>query len=177
MPDIKTALQTALSTWEKDDQQTIKEKTMPKNLFKPTNNVSRNTFEYIKAFPNLTSTEICAAMEAQGHKRTSVHSLLTQMVRGGLVQRVDEKFTALIDEYRPMKSYKQLLRAEKKAKKTLAKPTAKSQNKVKAKGITALVEPSAPKVKTVWDAETVINNIGLKQAHALYKELSTYFGG
>ena len=177
MPDIKTALQTALSTWEKDDQQTIKEKTMPKNMFKPTNNVSRNTFEYIKAFPNMNSTEICVAMEAQGHKRTSVHSLLTQMVRGGLVQRVDEKFTALISEYRPMKSYKQLLNAEKKAKKPLAKSAVKSQNKSKAKGITALVEPSVPQVKPAWDAETVINNIGLKQAHELYRELSTYFGG
>jgi hypothetical protein len=177
MPDIKTALQTALSTWEKDDQQTIKEKTMPKNLFKPTNNVSRNTFNYIKANPNMNSTEICAAMEAQGHKRTSVHSLLTQMVHGGLAQRVDEKYSVLLDEYRPMKSYKRLESGGKKAKKTLAKPTAKSQNKVKAKGITALVEPSAPQVQTAWDAETVINNIGLKQAHELYRELSTYFGG
>lgn len=177
MPDIKTALQTALSTWEKDDQQTIKEKTMPKNVFKPTNNVSRNTFDYIKANPNMNSTEICAAMEAHGHKRTSVHSLLTQMVRGGLAQRVDEKYSVLIDEYRPMKSYKQLLRAEKKTKKPLAKSAFKSQNKSKAKGITALVEPPVPQVKTAWDAETVINNIGLKQAHTLYKELSTYFGG
>jgi hypothetical protein len=177
MPDIQTALQTALSTWEKDDQQTIKEKTMPKLLFIATNNVSRDTFNYVFNNPNKTSAEICDALVAQGHKRSSVQSLLTQMVRGGLVQRVDEKFTALISEYRPMKSYKQLIRAEKKAKKPLAKPTAKSQNKVKAKGITALVEPSAPKVKTVWDAETVINNIGLKQAHELYRELSTYFGG
>lgn len=150
---------------------------MPKLLFIATNNVSRDTFNYVFNNPNKTSAEICDALVAQGHKRTSVHSLLTQMVRGGLVQRVDEKFTALISEYRPMKSYKQLIRAEKKAKKPLAKPTAKSQNKVKAKGITALVEPSAPKVKTVWDAETVINNIGLKQAHELYRELSTYFGG
>jgi hypothetical protein len=179
MPDIQTALKTALSTWEKDDQQTIKEKTMPKNIFKPTNNVSRDTFNYIKHNPNMNSADICTALIAQGHKRTSIHSLLTQMLRGGLVQRVDEKFTALIDEYRPMKSYKQLKNVERKKQKLLAKPTGKSQNKPKAKGITALVGPSASKaqVTTVWDAETVINNIGLKQAHALYKELSTYFGG
>lgn len=179
MPDIQTALKAALSTWEKDEQQTIKEKTMPRLLFIPTNNVSRDTFNYVFNNPNKTSAEICAALVAQGHKRASIHSLLTQMVRGGLIQRVDEKFTALTSEYRPLKSYTQLKNAEKKANKALAKPAAKSQNKPKAKGITALVEPSASKaqVTTVWDAETVINNIGLKQAHALYKELSTYFGG
>jgi len=179
MPDIQTALKTALNTWEKDDQQTIKEKTMPKLLFIATNNVSRDTFNYVFNNPNKTSAEICDVLVAQGHKRTSIHSLLTQMVRGGLVQRVDEKFTALTNEYRPLKSYKQLKSAEKKAKKLLAKPVAKLQNKQKSKGITALVEPSVSKahVATAWDAETVINNIGLKQAHALYKELSTYFGG
>jgi hypothetical protein len=30
-------------------------------------------------------------------------------------------------------------------------------------------------VATAWDAETVINNIGLKQAHKLFLELQTYF--
>ena len=54
MPDIKTAL---LNAWAKDEEQTIKEKTMQPlaHRFKPTNNVSRETFNYIRNNPNQPS--------------------------------------------------------------------------------------------------------------------------
>jgi hypothetical protein len=69
-----------------------------------------------------------------------------------------------MSDYVPMKATKKL-----KAKQVIEKAKA-----TRGQGIAAL--GAQPIVKTAWDVETVINNIGLKQAHALYVELRTYFG-
>ena len=51
MPDLKSEMSKVLEAWEQDDQQTQQEKPVPTNtspqIFKPTNNVSRETFNYI----------------------------------------------------------------------------------------------------------------------------------
>jgi hypothetical protein len=70
-----------------------------------------------------------------------------------------------MSEYVPMKATKKL-----KAKQVIEKAKA-----TRGEGIAAL--GAQPTLKLAWDVETVINNIGLKQAHALYRELHTYFGG
>jgi len=63
----------------------------------------------------------------------------------------------------------------KATKKLKAKQVIEKAKATRGQGIAAL--GAQPIVKTAWDVETVINNIGLKQAHALYRELHTYFGG
>jgi hypothetical protein len=92
--------------------------------------------------------------------------LLTQFVKHGLcVRDANGNYTTAVSEYTPIKVRKQI-----KATQVIQKAKA-----TRGEGIAAL--GAQPMVKTVWDVETVINNIGLKQAHALYRELHTYFGG
>jgi hypothetical protein len=165
MPDIKTALTGILSEWELDSQQQEKKmKHVPH--FKVSNNVTRATFDFVKNNPHQSCKTICAALEKQGYKPSSIGSLLTQFVKNGLCMRdANSNYTAIANEYTPIKVRKQIKATQviEKAKTT------------RGEGIAAL--SPQPSVKTAWDVETVINNIGLKQAHALYRELHTYFGG
>ena len=174
MADMKTALSGILSEWELDNQQQEKQlKHIPH--FQITNNVTRATFDYVKNSPRQSCKEICAALEKDGYKPSSVGSLLTQFVKNGLcVRDANGNYTTAVNEYSPIKVRKQV-----KAKQVIAKAKA-----TRSQGIAALspqptprVAPPREHVATAWDAETVINNIGLKQAHALYKELGKYFGG
>jgi hypothetical protein len=168
MPDIKTALSGILSEWELDNQQQENQVETPqqKPYFSVTNNVTRATFEYVKANPMSPSGEVSRALEKQGYKPSSIGSLLTQFIKKGLCTRdAQNRYSVAVPEYVPMKAPKKLKAAQviQKAKAT------------RGQGIAAL--SPQPTVKLVWDADTVINNIGLKQAHALYIELGKYFGG
>jgi hypothetical protein len=165
MTDIKTAMSGVLDEWELDNQQQEKQ-VETKPYFSVTNNVTRATFEYVKANPASSSGEVSRALEKQGYKPSSVGSLLTQFIKKGLCTRDNmNNYSVAVPEYVPMKATKKL-----KAKQVIEKAKA-----TRGEGIAAL--SPQPTVKLVWDADTVINNIGLKQAHALYIELGKYFGG
>lgn len=176
MPDIKTALSTALTEWEQDDKQ--QEKQMQKTPyvphFKVTNNVTRATFDHVKDNPHQSCKTICVALEKRGYKSSSIGSLLTQFVKNGLcVRDANGNYTAIAHEYTPIKLRKQV--KAKQAKQVIEKAKA-----TRGEGIAALgAQPTqrvAP-IVTAWDADTIINNIGLKQARALYDELKKIFGG
>jgi hypothetical protein len=168
MPDIKTALSGILSEWELDNQQQ-ENQVETKPYFNITNNVTRATFEYIKANPKSASGEVGRALEKHGFKPSSVGSLLTQFIKSGLCTRDENnRYSVAVDEYVPMK-------AKAKLKPIRAKQVIQKAKATRGEGIAAL--SPQPTVKLVWDADTVINNIGLKQAHALYIELGKYFGG
>ena len=168
MPDIRTAMSTVLDEWEADNQQQEKQ-VETKPYFSVTNNVTRATFEYIKANPKSSSGEVGRALEKRGFKPSSVGSLLTQFIKGGLCTRdAQNRYSVAVDEYVPMK-------AKAKLKPIRAKQVIQKAKATRGEGIAAL--SPQPTVKLVWDADTVINNIGLKQAHALYIELGKYFGG
>jgi hypothetical protein len=186
MPDLKTEMSKVLNAWEQDETDTLARPMVAgpdgRVVFGVTNNVSRETFNFVKNNPAQTHLTVTEALSKRGFKKTSVASLLTQFVKQGLISRdADGTYCAEAEEYSPLKSTKKL-RAEGKLK---TKPKTKAKAKVvkvpRSAGIAALkVVPTTintSSVATAWDAETVINNIGLKQAHALYKELSTYFGG
>jgi len=60
------------------------------------------------------------------------------------------------------------------------KPLKASQRKpaVVAAPVKALAKPDpAPQINAAWDAETLLNNLSIKQARALYDELRKIFGG
>jgi len=171
MPDMRTEMRKVVETWDmtKTDQQPKEQTIKHIPFFKVTNNVTRATFDYVKNNPRQSCKEICAALEKDGYKSTSVGSLLTQFVKNGLCVRDNmNNYTALVNEYSPIK-----VRKQPKAKQ--AKQVIEKAKATRGQGIAAL--SPQPIVKTAWDVETVINNIGLKQAHELYRELHTYFGG
>ena len=173
MADIKTALSGILSEWELDNQQQEKQVQKAPYVphFKVTNNVTRATFDHVKDNPHQSCKTICATLEKRGYKSSSIGSLLTQFVKNGLcVRDANGNYTAIAHEYTPIKVRKQV-----KAKQVIAKAKA-----TRGEGIAALgAQPTqrvAP-IVTAWDADTIINNIGLKQARALYDELKKIFGG
>jgi hypothetical protein len=204
MPDIKTEMSKVLSAWEQDTQ-APQEKPMVatpngKKLWTVTNNVTRATFDYVQKHGGSTGEKIRTDLKDKGFKPSSISSLLAQFVNQGLVVRdVDGKYYAKVTEYRTLKSTRKHKAEGKRKSKIVTSPRSAglaalqplptpkkkaSLTGVNSSVVTAPTWPApaplknpAPYVAMAWDAETVINNIGLKQAHALYKELSTYFGG
>ena len=93
MPDMNTALRTALENskrealnntlkaWEEDEKETQLEKpvtTGKTHLFEVTNNVSRETFNFVRDNPGCNMAQIKQAMAAKGFNTRSAGSLLTQ---------------------------------------------------------------------------------------------------
>jgi len=171
MPDIKTALTTALSTWEQDDKRIQQEKQVPKNIFTPTNNVSRETFNYVKNNPFRSSGEIRAALTARGFNAGSVGSLITQFLKQGQVSKdANGRYNTIVPEYTPLKATKHFRAEGKRVNKIVNKPKAV----VKGQGIAALTPQSTT---TPWDVDTVLDTMSIVQARTLYDALKKIFGG
>ena len=181
MPDLKSEMSKVLSAWEQDEQQTQEKQvtaTLPQ-IFRPTNNVTLETFNYVRDNPDETSAEICTALEARGFKKGSVSSLLGQFVKQSqMIRDFKGRFSTTVPNYTPLKSTKKYRATGARTNKIVSiksKPSSAgiAALKVDTKAKTTINKP----VATQWDADTIINNIGLKQARALYDELKTIFGG
>ena len=153
MPDIQTALKTALSKtlqeWDDDGEAfPVPAPVQPvsvsfsqptqgipmKKTFNITNNISRVTFDYIKNNPGSTRKEIIEALEHQGFAGGSTSSLIAQMRRNNMIHEKDSFYYADIPEYRPIKS----LKAMKKMEQVPAPPKRKYEKKA-VTGIGALL--------------------------------------
>ena len=185
MPDLKSEMRKVLSAWEQDIEQLQQEKqvnntkTTP-HRFTPINNVSTETFNHVKKNPRSTSTQVCAALGARGFKKSSVGSLLAQFVRQGQMAKTNNgEYYTIVPAYIPLKSSK-ASRATPKPKPKVKAKAVPIKAKPQSAGIAALkVEPrrEVTGVISSWDADTIIDNIGLKQARALYDGLKKIFGG
>ena len=127
MPDMQTALKTALSRtlqeWDDDGETVSPSPTinttinnsvstpsqgipMPKHLFPIKNNITRTTFNYIRDNPGSTRKEIITALEHLGFNSGSTSSLIAQMRKNGLTHAKDNLYYADVDEYLPVKKLK-----------------------------------------------------------------------
>ena len=168
------------------------------NHHKITNNVSRETFAYIKNNPGSTRQEIITDLEHRGFTKGSISSLIAQMRRNKMVHDTNGLWYADIDEFIPIKN---LNYAKKKA---AVQAITKSTAKKGTTGIGALLQaklenapvPSqaaldasarvmaptpAPKrlVSLVRNREPqdILKDITVYQAHDLYVHLKQMFGG
>ena len=171
MPDLKTALETALKEWD-DDSNQPKETPMKPQIFKPTNNVTRETFNYVKQHKGCTKVEVRNALMARGFKDNSITSLLAQMIRSNfiLVDSSDGLHT-VVEDYMPLKF--------KKAKtKEAVKPSVKAV-KVKEKVWQPPELLPVPDIKPMhskaWTAQEIMKTLNVVEAKALYKELTKVF--
>ena len=153
MPDLKSELNKVLTEWNTPEAQPA-----AKPYFTVTNNVTRATFDYIRDNPGKTRKEIAVVLEAKGFKTSSVTSLLGQMVKQGMVRESTGLLYVTTNEYTPLKGSKAM---QAKVVPIVRKPKA---------------EPT-PQINAAWDAETLLNNLSIKQARALYDELRKIFGG
>ena len=169
MTDIKTALSQAMSDWETPKTE---DKPTAKHLFKPTNNVTRSTFELIHANPGITRKEACKLLDKQGYKVSSTASLISAFIRQGQVELTDGKMFTTSNEYVPLKAGKD---------KPKAKPKTKAFKEavaiVKTKPIETAPKPQARQERRVMDIEEWLNEVPLMQARLVYMRLKFIFEG
>ena len=198
MPDIKTALNTALengrrqflsqtlNNWEQDEQKQItqqQEKPMGKQLFRTTNNVTRETFNYIKANPNKTTPEVCEALEKRGFKESSVNSICAQLSKQGQVVKdgYTKRMVAVGNEYQPLKSASKFkaLNEPKPALKVIKRREAPQDAGLAAIAPQEKVDTSRTTLVLTrnWTAQGVVDKLSVMQARALYDLLKQVFGG
>lgn len=160
-----------INAWEQDDAahrtpeaQITGEKS---HYFKPTNNVTRETFNAVRDNPGRTRVEITTMLGVRGFNKASVSSLLGQMIKQGLLREIEGHVYAVAKEYTPIKAHSTL-----KSKARVVTPKSDS------KGIAALpAAATAPIIQTDWDAKTMIDHLSVRQARALYEELKKLFEG
>jgi hypothetical protein len=176
MPDLKSEMSKVLNEWEQDVQQLQKEKQMQRQLpqqFMPTNNVTQETFNYVKNNPNKNSAEVCDALEVKGFKKNSVGSLLTQFVKQGQMLRDhNARLRTVVSTYTPLKSTRKFKAEGKRTSKIV-----QIKSKPKSAGIAALQVDTKAKIKPLWDVDTVLDTMSIVQARTLYDALKKIFGG
>jgi hypothetical protein len=183
MPDIKTALSTVLSQWEQDEQKQInQEKPLGKHLFKPVNNVTRETFNYIKNNPNKTTAEVCNALAKRGFKEGSVTSICAQLSKQGQVVKdgYTKRMVAVGTDYIPLKSAS-AFKTQKPETRVIK--IVKREKPTQNAGLASI----APKEDTTrkaaliflndFDPNDVVNKLSVVQARELYDLLKKIFGG
>jgi len=206
MPDLTTALQRAIENklqqenqmqtrtttpdsvkqiidqWAKDDPRDDARTALP-HAFKPTNNVSRETFNAVRDNPRLQYKDLCRMLANRGFNEASIGSLLTQMTNCGMITRDDiGRYTALQPEYTPIKASKRV-----KPKKKVAVPATKK--KAEKEGIAALDTQDAVTKKLVlqrrtepaptatpFDPEQLLSTLSFSQVMALYKRIKAMVG-
>jgi hypothetical protein len=177
-------LKADINEWAKEDTQ---EPDVKSHGFKPTNNVSRETFNAVRDNPNKTNGELVKLLDDRGFKASSVTSLLGQMVKQRLVVRDEEgKYFTPYTEYTPIKSTKTKAKTKTKKKKvTITKrPYVKSGKYATPptqSGIAALdthttlptpVATAAP----AFDPDKLLSTLSFPQVLALYKKIKTLLG-
>lgn len=173
---LQEALREALARkWAEDDaahKQMEEAKPDGRRFFSVTNNVSRVTFDYIKANPS-TRTEATKALVAKGFKDNSVTALIGQMLRAGMMVTDASGFLQVTQpEYTPIpQSHKQAKHSKKVKKVAMPKQPVSSDSAPPP--VPAPVP--APAVITN-EVEHILNTLPIKQARALYDELHKIFG-
>ena len=164
VPDLQTELK-KLETLAFDDEgsTTTTEATMPRvNDHKITNNVTRETFNYIKDNPGLRRVQIATAMENRGFKKSSTLALTSQFVRSGMARIVDSGVFIAQSEYAPPKG--------KKIKK--AKVTKVTAKKVETHIIESVAQPEVQHDTLV---KAMLSRMSILQAREMYDELKKVF--
>lgn len=132
MPDIKTALATALKEWEPPTEGTVIEPaapvpTPPKPAPRPS--LTRDTFVMVRDNPGITRADAIQRLQAMGHKPVSTSSILYQLVRARMIDEADGMFST------KRKNYTSLTHALEKAPKGRRKARVQKPKAVEPKDV------------------------------------------
>jgi hypothetical protein len=126
-------------------------------------NSTRKVFDAVRDNPGLARKDVIHLVDGKGVPRNSSTSLITQLVARGNIRVSNGLLYATQSVYTPLKRTTPTTRKRKPAVVEVSGPVA---------------EPTpAVQINSAWDAETLLNNLSIKQARALYDELRTIFGG
>ena len=171
MSDIKTALAQAIDEWE----QGVDAASTPAQTKAPTTGVSHATFDYIKRNPGKSIQAVVRELEVQGYKTTSTTTLISAMVRQGLVHKDKHKcLRTTAASYSPVQ-------AAKKPKGKVfkdPKPVTLVQQGIAAlqPHATPAVVEAAPTIKE-FNVDALIDSLTLRQAMELRKRLNDMWMG
>ena len=198
MPDMKTALEKALSTtlneWAEDDKPVIKQKekkmagTYPVQLVKKSDGnvrftqsvgVARAVFEYVRDHGGQRRVDIINTLAARGFKESSVGALITQYLSVGTFRHGEHNLVYCDHkEYVPVPTARMRREATKAKLAKKAPPKAAKATKPKADaGIAALKVDTGLLGVKVFDPQEFLNTLSVMQARSLYDELKKVFGG
>ena len=177
-------LQATMDDWSEDEpvneKPTTKEIKDTMTYTSKTVSVSEGTFNYVKAHPYTTKAEAVEALAEQGYNRASTTSLLSHMVRQRLVSSdANGKLTAIVKEYIPLKATPKV-----SGRKITVQPprTEHKQVRITVNG-ESISKPSggiaalASKPDVAHNIKSLLDEISVNEARALYLELKTMFGG
>lgn len=182
---MNKALPIDLIEWDNNTPEAKAEQTERKGsqLFQITSNISRNTFNAVRDNPGQTRVYIVRLLDKQGHNVKSTASLITQMLRQGMITEREGRLFAQQPEYTPIKSYRL-----QKARKMQPKPKAPKQEQ--SKGIAALPAATTSAVAPVTEqpkaaipehiqsyVDSVLHSMSILQAKYVYQALHELFGG
>lgn len=169
MPDLQSELK-KLETLAFDDEGTTTEiaMTLP-HAFQPTNNVSRETFNYIKNHPGATRQGVIKGLEKLGYKPSSTGSLIGQFIRQGIARKSNGGVFANQTEYTPVKP--KLIRGK------VAKVTDKKLTQDIIESIQAQKRIPKPQVELTPDTtvQSMLSRMSILQAREMYDELKKVF--
>jgi len=181
MPDLQSELSKAITAWNEPAP-------APRtHFFKPTNNVSRETFNFVKANPGITRTAATKQLAAKGFNEKSVSSLFVQFLKQGQMRESNGGIYTTQSEYTPLKAHSTVKAAAKNAarkadyaarmakrRETLAKKRA-ALTELEGAALQGPVETSSAVAAPEFSAEEFVNGLTLKQAKAVYGELRKVF--
>jgi hypothetical protein len=172
------ALKSALAKqWASDDEAHNKMEGKGKKLFAPTNNVTRATFDEVRDSP-ATRSVIIKRLTSLGYKENSVSSLITQMLKQGML-RLDKQgvLQATTPTYVPLKPWKHRVAVQTKPKIVIKKKEAKLVvEKKEEKPVREERRPVSNTIFLGWSTREILENLDIFQARAVYDELKQIFG-
>ena len=174
MPTIQDELKKALGQWNptKPEESTPQHKN---RSFPVTSNVSRVTFEYVKSNPGTTAAQASKALLAQGQKPSSVSSIMAQMATMGTMRKEGFRYFVVAPEFVPVSI--PALRAARDAKNaSMQKVETIVNSALKKANDKFMGQLDAPEQPTPTITKHSPLDMPLREAHALYIELSKYFG-
>jgi hypothetical protein len=168
MPDIQTAMAQALEQWNQPETTMTTSPPELNKLIK--NNVSRETFNFVRDNPGTTRHNVVTTLGEKGFKQASVSSLLAQFIRDAQFKNQFGQLYAVNTEYRPLPQTQK----RKPAKKIVAvkKPTIVAVPDTPKEPIMLVRRPMAS-----FNAQEMVNRWSAYQAREVYQELKSIFGG
>jgi hypothetical protein len=174
MNTMQTALKQALAGWDTPAQPPVDTKPERVYYFKPSNRVTEYTFEAVKNNPGKTRKEIVAILDTQGFSQSSTSSLLSMMVKNGLIaqHQTTGHLHALTDTYRPLKKMTKTTKGLKKGPKPKGVVT---KEVVRVMQATTPVPTAQPVSELAYTAEDIMQRITMSEGKKLFRLLSEVF--
>lgn len=162
--------------WAEDDtaHKQMEQSKQPAHLFPITNNLSRATFNHIKNNPAVR-TVITNELASMGYKYNSIASVITQMLKQKLVTADNAGVLhAIVPEYVPLKGSSPPAKTKRvKIVEVRPKPV---EEKRPVSSSPAGLAAIAPAPVLGWSTNEILENLDVRQAVAVYKELKKLFG-